>query len=132
MRCDANVSIAPHGADQLGKKVEVKNMNSFKHVKQAIEFEIARQSKLLDKGEEVISETRLYDVESGKTYGMRTKEELNDYRYFPEPDLCLFDISESWLQQIKDNMPMLPEQLLNKFLGDFGIAEKRCSYPDRC
>jgi len=122
LRCDANVSITLEGATELGKKVEVKNMNSFKHVKKAINFEIERQTALLERGEEVISETRLYDVDSGKTYDMRTKEELNDYRYFPEPDLCPFEISDDWLNEIKAGMPMLPGQLLEKFVDEYAIA----------
>jgi len=122
LRCDANVSIAPEGASELGKKVEVKNMNSFKHVKQAIEFEIKRQTAILERGEEVLSETRLYDVDSGKTYDMRAKEELNDYRYFPEPDLCPFVISDAWLDEIKAAMPMLPAQLMEKFVEEYGIS----------
>lgn len=121
LRCDANVSIALEGSAELGKKVEVKNMNSFKHVKQAIIFEIERQTRLLENGGAVTSETRLYDVDSGKTFDMRTKEELNDYRYFPEPDLCPFEISDEWLRQIKSTMPMLPNQFIKKFKDEYGI-----------
>ncbi|MEQ9425525.1 MAG: Asp-tRNA(Asn)/Glu-tRNA(Gln) amidotransferase subunit GatB [Cyclobacteriaceae bacterium] len=107
LRCDANISIAPEGSPELGSKVEIKNMNSFKHVQKAIEYEIKRQTSLLQSQEEIISETRLYDIDSGETYGMRTKEELNDYRYFPEPDLCRFEVSEEQLKQISQSMPRL-------------------------
>lgn len=122
LRCDANVSISLDGATELGKKVEVKNMNSFKHVKQAIIFEIERQTNLLERKGEVISETRLYDVDSGQTYDMRTKEDLNDYRYFPEPDLCPFEISDQWLDKIRDEMPALPNQLLREFMELHGLS----------
>ncbi len=124
LRCDANVSISPEGIEELGMKVEVKNMNSFKHVKQAILFEIDRQTQLLEQGDPVISETRLYDVESGQTYDMRTKEELNDYRYFPEPDLCPFEISDEWLSTIKSAMPLLAQQFVDKFVNEFGLNRK--------
>lgn len=124
LRCDANVSIAPEGANELGSKVEIKNMNSFKHVKQAINHEIHRQTQLLESGEEIISETRLYNVDTGKTYDMRTKEELNDYRYFPEPDLCQYEISQEWLHLIKEEMPPLPSELHRKFVTQYGVSEK--------
>ncbi|MDA0194835.1 MAG: Asp-tRNA(Asn)/Glu-tRNA(Gln) amidotransferase subunit GatB [Bacteroidetes bacterium] len=123
LRCDANVSIAPLGLKELGKKVEVKNMNSFRHVQKAIQYEIKRQGSILEKGNEVISETRLYDVDSGETYDMRTKEELNDYRYFPEPDLCPFYISQEWLDQIRKQIPILPSQYIEKFIHQYAIAE---------
>jgi len=124
LRCDANVSITPQGSNELGKKVEVKNMNSFRHVQKAIQYEIKRQTLILDEGKEVISETRLYDVDSGETYDMRTKEELNDYRYFPEPDLCPFYISQEWLDQIRKEIPTLPSQYIEKFMHQYSITEK--------
>ncbi len=127
LRCDANVSISLGGATELGKKVEVKNMNSFKHVKQAIIFEIERQSSLLERGIEVISETRLYDVDSGQTYDMRTKEDLNDYRYFPEPDLCPFEISDEWLNEIKSKMPLLPRQFVDRFINEYGVTRSNAT-----
>jgi aspartyl-tRNA(Asn)/glutamyl-tRNA(Gln) amidotransferase subunit B len=123
LRCDANVSVMLHGAKELGKKVEVKNMNSVRNVQHAIEHEFERQVNLLERGEAVISETRTFDVTSGKTYSMRTKEELNDYRYFPDPDLSPLIISDEWLSQIKSSMPELPEELLLKYTAKYGLPE---------
>ncbi|MEQ8303434.1 MAG: Asp-tRNA(Asn)/Glu-tRNA(Gln) amidotransferase subunit GatB [Cyclobacteriaceae bacterium] len=121
LRCDANISIKPKGTDALGKKVEVKNMNSIRNVQQAIEFETRRQAELLELGKEIVSETRTFDATVGKTFGMRTKEELNDYRYFPDPDLSSLEISDQWLEQIKSSMPALPHELYLKFTSEFGI-----------
>jgi len=121
LRCDANVSVMLKGAMELGKKVEVKNMNSFRHVQRAIEFETERQIALLESGEPVISETRTFHVTDGKTYGMRTKEELNDYRYFPDPDLSPLIISNAWLEEIRLQMPSLPEELYHKFITHYGL-----------
>ena len=123
LRCDANVSVRPRGEAVLGKKVEIKNMNSFKHVQRAIDFEAARQIALLEKGEHVISETRTFNVGDGKTYSMRTKEELNDYRYFPDPDLSPVEISEAWLHTIQSQMPALPHELFNKFVNQYKLPE---------
>ncbi len=123
LRCDANVSVMLKDAKELGKKVEVKNMNSFRHVQRAIDYETERQIELLEKGEPVISETRTYDVADGKTYGMRTKEELNDYRYFPDPDLSPVEISEQWLERIRSEMPALPDALLKKFTAHYLLPE---------
>src|SRR6478609_8170812 len=108
LRCDANVSLMLNEAKAYGKKVEVKNMNSIRNVQRAIEHEIDRQIELLEKGEPVVSETRTFDANTGETYGMRTKEELNDYRYFPDPDLSPLKVSEEWLNAIKASMPALP------------------------
>lgn len=115
LRCDANVSVMLKDAKEYGKKVEIKNMNSIRNVQRAIEHEADRQIALLEKGEEVISETRTYDVNTGDSFGMRTKEELNDYRYFPDPDLSPLHVSEDWLNEIKSTMPALPRQLMLKF-----------------
>lgn len=123
LRCDANVSIRLKGNASLGSKVEVKNMNSVRNLQRAIEYEFLRQADLIDKGEKVISETRTFDAESGKTFGMRTKEELNDYRYFPDPDLSPLEISDSWLKNIRDSMPMLPEEWKQKLIQTFGLPE---------
>ena len=120
-RCDANVSVKPGGSNTLGKKVEVKNMNSFRSVQRAIDYEYNRQVKLLENNEEVVSETRLYDAANGTTVGMRTKEELNDYRYFPEPDLSPLYVSEELLNEIKAQMPLLPAQLYQKLIVDYGL-----------
>lgn len=116
LRCDANVSVMLKGATQLGKKVEVKNMNSVRNVQRAIDHEIERQINELERGNLVISETRTFDADTGSTHGMRTKEELNDYRYFPDPDLSPLEVSESWLSEIKSSMPELPRELHLKFV----------------
>ncbi|WP_111669932.1 Asp-tRNA(Asn)/Glu-tRNA(Gln) amidotransferase subunit GatB [Algoriphagus litoralis] len=121
LRCDANVSVMLKGASEYGKKVEVKNMNSFRNVARAIEHEHERIIHLLEAGEEVISETRTFDAATGTTASMRTKEDLNDYRYFPEPDLSPIVISEEWLNSIKVSMPALPRQLYDKFVEQYGL-----------
>ncbi len=121
MRCDANVSVMLVGAKELGKKVEVKNMNSLRNVQRAIDFEIERQIEEIEKGHSIISETRTLDAANGKTYGMRTKEELNDYRYFPDPDLSPVEVSDEWLQAIKTSMPSLPHELLLKFVNQYRL-----------
>ncbi len=123
LRCDANVSVMLNDAKQFGKKVEVKNMNSFRHVQRAIDHEVGRQIDLLEKGEVVISETRTYNAGDGNTYGMRAKEELNDYRYFPDPDLSPLVISNEWLEEIKLQMPALPKELHMKFVMQYGLPE---------
>ncbi|XOV90925.1 MAG: Asp-tRNA(Asn)/Glu-tRNA(Gln) amidotransferase subunit GatB [Bacteroidota bacterium] len=122
LRCDANVSVMLKDAKEFGKKVEVKNMNSIKNVAKAIEHEVERQIELLEDGDEIISETRTYDVTTGKTYGMRTKEELNDYRYFPEPDLSPLEISDEWLNQIKSKISILPNELRIELETQYGLA----------
>ncbi len=123
LRCDANVSVMADGAASFGKKVEVKNMNSIRNVQRAIDFEIERQIHELESGQEVVSETRTFDVISGITTSMRTKEELNDYRYFPDPDLSPLIVSEAWLEEIKKSMPALPEELQNKFINEYQLPE---------
>lgn len=123
LRCDANVSIMPVDATELGRKVELKNMNSIKHVIRAIYHELDRQIRMTENGEEIISETRTYDVATGDSVGMRTKEELNDYRYFPEPDLSPLHITSEWLETVKAAMPMLPSDFRNKFRTTYGLSE---------
>ena len=123
LRCDANVSVKLKNSTVLGKKVEIKNMNSFKHVQRAIDFETDRQINLLEKSEPVISETRTFNITDGKTYAMRTKEELNDYRYFPDPDLSPVHISEEWLERIKSQMPALPNELFIRFISVYKLSE---------
>ena len=122
LRCDANISVRKKGESQLGKKVEVKNMNSIRNVGRAIDHEYQRQSELLSQGKEIISETRLFDATNGTTAGMRTKEELNDYRYFPEPDLSPFKVSDEWLEQIKSDMPATPRELREKFVSEYQLS----------
>lgn len=121
LRCDANVSVRKKDVATLGKKVEVKNMNSIKNVIKAIHHEMDRQIALLEAGEEIISETRMFDVNKGQTYGMRTKEELNDYRYFPEPDLSPLRVTDAWLEEIRSAMPDLPESYRARFVETYGL-----------
>jgi aspartyl-tRNA(Asn)/glutamyl-tRNA(Gln) amidotransferase subunit B len=123
MRCDANISVMLKDAKEYGKKVEVKNMNSIKNVQRAIEHEIERQIGEIEKGNILYSETRQFDANTGLTHGMRTKEELNDYRYFPEPDLQPLSISDEWLNGVKASMPSLPNDLYNRFVKEFGLPE---------
>lgn len=123
LRCDANVSIMKTTDTELGKKVELKNMNSIKHVIRAIYHEMDRQINLLENGEEIISETRTYDVSTGDSSGMRTKEELNDYRYFPEPDLSPLHISKEWLAEVESTMPLLPSFFRARFQKEYGLNE---------
>lgn len=128
LRCDANVSVMLKGATELGKKVEVKNMNSFRNVFRAIEHEHERLIGLIEAGEEVISETRTFDADKGTTASMRTKEDLNDYRYFPEPDLSPVVISDEWLNAVRATMPILPRELHKKFVGEFGLPDYDASF----
>jgi len=123
LRCDANVSIMLKDAKAFGRKVEVKNMNSIRNVQRAIDHEIERQIRETEKGNTIISETRTFDAGSGKTFGMRTKEELNDYRYFPDPDLSPMIVSEEWLSEIRDSMPALPAELFKKFVEQYKLPE---------
>jgi aspartyl-tRNA(Asn)/glutamyl-tRNA(Gln) amidotransferase subunit B len=123
LRCDANVSIMKAGESELGTKVEIKNMNSIRNVQRAIDSEIDRQVELVNRGEAIISETRTFDAQSGKTHSMRTKEELNDYRYFPDPDLSPVEITDLWLEEIKATMPALPNELIRKFVSVYNLPE---------
>lgn len=121
LRCDANISVMLKDATTYGKKVEVKNMNSIRNVQRAIEHEVERQITLIEQGEKIFSETRLFDATTGSTHGMRTKEELNDYRYFPDPDLSPMEVSDQWLEEIRSAMPALPRELYNKYIETFGL-----------
>ena len=123
LRCDANVSVMLHGAAQFGAKVEVKNMNSFRNVQRAIEYEIERQIGLLEAGEAIDSETRGFDAPSGTTNGQRSKETMNDYRYFPEPDLPPVVIDDAWLHRMQAELPALPQQLHARFTGELGLSD---------
>jgi len=123
LRCDANISVMLNGAKEFGKKVEVKNMNSIRNVQRAIDHEIERQIEEIENGKNIPSETRTFDATTGLTYGMRTKEELNDYRYFPDPDLSPLVVSEVWLEEIKKSMPALPRDLYNKYVEEFKLPE---------
>jgi aspartyl-tRNA(Asn)/glutamyl-tRNA(Gln) amidotransferase subunit B len=123
LRCDANISVMLNGSKVLGKKVEVKNMNSIRNVQRAIDYEIERQIEEIEKGNLIISETRTFDAGTGLTYGMRTKEELNDYRYFPDPDLSPMEVSDKWLEEIRASMPALPRELYNKYIAELHLPE---------
>ncbi len=123
MRCDANISIMLKDATEFGKKVEVKNMNSIRNVARAIEHEVERQITETEKGNVVFSETRTFDADSGTTSGMRTKEELNDYRYFPEPDLSPLEVTDAYIEQLRKEMPALPHELYQKFISQYKLPE---------
>ena len=123
LRCDANVSVRRHGDPKLGTRAEVKNLNSFRFLKAALEYEIARQVGIVESGGKVIQETRLYDPDSGETHGMRSKEHAHDYRYFPEPDLVPLRISEASLAAIRSTMPELPESRRARFTAEHGLSE---------
>ncbi|MEO7310034.1 MAG: Asp-tRNA(Asn)/Glu-tRNA(Gln) amidotransferase subunit GatB [Chitinophagaceae bacterium] len=124
LRCDANISIRPVGETKLGTKVEVKNLNSIRNVKRAIEGEIQRQVMLTDKGGKIIQQTRGYDADNNTTAPQRDKEEANDYRYFPCPDLPPFEVSNSYLDEIKAALPELPEQILEKYISILQLPEQ--------
>ncbi|MCU1294185.1 MAG: aspartyl/glutamyl-tRNA(Asn/Gln) amidotransferase subunit [Bryobacterales bacterium] len=123
LRCDANVSLRPRGAEKFGTKAEVKNVNSFRYVKMALEYEIERQAELLDAGEKVVQETRLYDVDSGRTVSMRSKEHAHDYRYFPEPDLVPLRVSEHRLNEVRHSLPELPPDRRERYVNEYGLRE---------
>lgn len=122
-RCDANVSVRLAGEERLGTKTEVKNMNSFRFVQKALDYEIDRQIDILERGEKVIQETRLWDPFRGITVSMRTKEEAHDYRYFPEPDLVPIFISVEWQDEIRKRLPELPSEKRDRFVSEYGIPE---------
>ena len=122
-RCDANVSVRPKGQKEFGTRTEVKNMNSFRHVEKALEYEIKRQIGVLEGGEEVVQETRLWDPNQGVTVSMRSKEEAHDYRYFPDPDLVPISIDEAWIEQIRGSLPELPDQKRERFIKEYQIPE---------
>jgi aspartyl-tRNA(Asn)/glutamyl-tRNA(Gln) amidotransferase subunit B len=123
LRCDANVSVRLKGADKFGTKAEVKNLNSFRFAKLALDYEIGRQVALLESGGRVEQETRLYNVATGETVGMRSKEHAHDYRYFPEPDLVPLRVSEAWLERIRNKMPELPSDKRRRFIENYGLRE---------
>ena len=123
LRCDANVSIRPVGQKEFGTRTELKNLNSFKFIQKAIEYEVDRQTKILDQGDTVKQETRLYDSDRGETFPMRSKEEAHDYRYFPDPDLVPIMIGEAWVDELRKTIPELPEQKRERFIKSYGIPE---------
>lgn len=121
LRCDANISLRPVGTIPLGTKAELKNMNSFKNVQKALDFEIRRQKVLLERGEAVIQETRLWDAGRNVTVSMRGKEEAHDYRYFPDPDLVPIVVSDQWIEEIRKTLPELPDVKRERFMADYGL-----------
>jgi aspartyl-tRNA(Asn)/glutamyl-tRNA(Gln) amidotransferase subunit B len=123
LRCDANVSVRPKGTKELGTKAEIKNVNSFKFVQKAIEYEIRRQIQTLESGGEIVQETRLFDANKGVTFSMRSKEEAHDYRYFPDPDLLPVVIEQSMIDEITTTLPELPEQRFERFIIDYQLPE---------
>ena len=123
LRCDANISIRIKGTDVLNQRVEVKNMNSIRNVKRAIEYEFTRQVDAVEKGEKIVMETRNFDAPTGTTSSMRSKEMAHDYRYFPEPDLLPIHVSEAFIENIRSAMPALPNELKEKYQQEFGLSE---------
>jgi len=122
LRCDANLSIRLQGSDQPGIKTEVKNINSFRFLARALDYEAKRQIELLERGERIIKETRGWDTASGRTISQRSKEEAHDYRYFPEPDLPPLVISDGWIKEIAAELPELPQTKIERFIRDYGLA----------
>ena len=121
-RCDANVSVRPQGAQKLGTRCEIKNLNSFRFLEKAIEFEVRRQIELLEDGGRILQETRLYDPERDETRSMRSKEDAQDYRYFPDPDLLPLRVSEAWVDQVQSTLPELPQTKRERFQREFGLT----------
>jgi aspartyl-tRNA(Asn)/glutamyl-tRNA(Gln) amidotransferase subunit B len=124
LRCDANISVRPRGQKEFGTKTEVKNVNSFRFLKQALEYEIERHTAVIEAGGKIVQETRLFNSGEGKTYGMRSKEQAQDYRYFPEPDLPPLVVDEAWQATIREQLPELPEARRQRMVADYGISEQ--------
>jgi aspartyl-tRNA(Asn)/glutamyl-tRNA(Gln) amidotransferase subunit B len=123
MRCDANVSIRPVGQKEFGTRTEIKNINSFKFVEKAINYEVQRQKDVLEDGGRIVQETRLYDADKDETRSMRSKEVANDYRYFPEPDLLPIVIDDAYIEAIRATLPELPDRRAARFVSDYGLSE---------
>ncbi len=124
LRCDANISVRPRGQKQFGTKTEVKNVNSFRFIRQALEYEIERHIAVIESGGKIAQETRLYNSDEGKTYGMRSKEHAHDYRYFPEPDLLPLVLDDKWQADLRVTMPELPEVRRLRLVAQYGITEQ--------
>ena len=124
LRCDGNISVRPRGQKEFGTKTEVKNVNSFRFIREALEYEIERQIGVLESGGKITQETRLYNSNEGKTYGMRSKEQAHDYRYFPEPDLLPLVVDAKWQAEIRGTLPELPEARRKRMVADYGITEQ--------
>ncbi len=123
LRCDVNISLREKGSAKLGEKVEIKNLNSFKAVKMAIEYEIGRQKNLIDDGNTIVQETRLWDSNRNETFSMRSKEEANDYRYFPDPDLAPIVLNDDYIASIRESLPELPDAKYSRFIAQYGLPE---------
>ncbi len=123
LRCDANISLRRVGESALGVRTELKNMNSFKHVEKALEYEVRRQARVLNEGESIVQETRLWDVERGVTLSMRGKEEAHDYRYFPDPDLVPLQVDAAWIEEIRASLPELPDEKMQRFMTAYGLPQ---------
>ena len=123
LRCDANVSVRPCGQKEFGVKTEVKNLNSFRYLQKALDYEIARQAQVIEGGGKIEQETRLWNVQLGRTMGMRSKEYAHDYRYFPEPDLLPLIVSEEWQEEIRKTIPELPDAKRHRFMERYGLRE---------
>ncbi len=121
-RCDANVSVRPVGAEKFGTRAEIKNINSFRYVEKAIQYEVARQIELIESGGKVVQETRLYDPDKGETRSMRSKEEANDYRYFPDPDLLPLELDEAYIESVRAALPELPDAKAERFVAQYGLS----------
>ncbi|MBP9838095.1 MAG: Asp-tRNA(Asn)/Glu-tRNA(Gln) amidotransferase subunit GatB [Proteobacteria bacterium] len=126
LRCDANVSVRVRGEEKFGTKVEIKNINSFRYVEKAIDYEIARQITMIENGETIVQETRLWDEAKGLTRPMRSKEQAADYRYFPDPDLLPLVVDSEWVEKIKSSLPELPEQVRERFKRMYGLDDYFC------
>ncbi len=124
LRCDGNISVRPRGQKEFGTKTEVKNVNSFRFIREALEYEIERQIGVIESGGRITQETRLYNSNEGKTYGMRSKEQAHDYRYFPEPDLLPLVVDANWQSEIRSTLPELPETRRKRMVADYGITEQ--------
>jgi aspartyl-tRNA(Asn)/glutamyl-tRNA(Gln) amidotransferase subunit B len=122
LRCDANVSVRPKGTDHFGTKVEIKNLNSFRYLQKALDYEIERQSQVLAHSGRVVQETRLWDEAQGCTFSMRSKEEAHDYRYFPEPDLPPLKLDPAWVEEIRTSLPELPDAKLERFMSTYNLS----------
>jgi aspartyl-tRNA(Asn)/glutamyl-tRNA(Gln) amidotransferase subunit B len=123
LRCDANVSVRPRTQEKFGTKTEIKNVNSFRFIREALEYEIERQIEIIESGGKITQETRLYNANEGKTYSMRSKEEAHDYRYFPEPDLLPLIVDSAFQQRVRASLPELPEAKRRRFIAEYGVTE---------
>ncbi|ABI55521.1 Asp-tRNA(Asn)/Glu-tRNA(Gln) amidotransferase subunit GatB [Alkalilimnicola ehrlichii MLHE-1] len=122
-RCDANVSVRPKGEEKFGTRAELKNLNSFRFVERAINYEVERQIALIESGGTVVQETRLYDADKGETRSMRTKEEANDYRYFPDPDLLPVELDPTFIEEVRETLPELPDEKRARFVEEYGLSD---------